>query len=450
MINTKVYTADWLLPVSSPPIKDGALVVKGSEIIDVGPRLKVLSRLRDQDDCKMISLGEAAILPGLINVHTHLELTIMRGFLENLGFRDWILTLTGARRQLSNEHLKASAIWGACEAARAGITTLADTGKSGTALDGLLTVGLRGIVYQEVFGLKPSEVEENFDGLRRNVETLSARANGLVRVGVSPHAPYSVAAQLFTKVARYAVAEDLPIAIHTAESVAEELLIREGRGEFVDNMINQNIDWTPPRCSIIQYLDSIDVLSASPLLIHCIRLSDGDLNLIIDSDSKVAHCPKSNAKFGHGRAGLREMIEAGVRVGIGTDSVASNNICDLLDEGRVCALVHGCAESRAIEARTIIDMMTRGGAEVLGMAGEVGTLEVGKQADFISVDLNDSRLLPIHDIEAAIVYCAAGRDVRLTVVAGKEVYKDGMLTDVDEDAVRVVLKSGAQVMRGRE
>src|SRR5207249_324101 len=115
------------------PVKEGAVAVEDDRIIDVGARALVLERLAHRDNCKMIELGSAAILPGFVNVHTHLELTIMRGYLEGLGFRDWILKLIGSRGRLSYEHLRASAVWGACEAARAGITTLADTDASGAA-----------------------------------------------------------------------------------------------------------------------------------------------------------------------------------------------------------------------------------------------------------------------------------------------------------------------------
>jgi cytosine/adenosine deaminase-related metal-dependent hydrolase len=444
-MSIKVYTADWLLPVSEPPIMDGALAIDGEKIVDLGPSAELLSRLAAQNqDYSIIELGQAAILPGLVNTHSHLELTIMRGFLEGLGFRDWIVTLTGARRQLNDEHLIASAVWGACEAVRAGITTLADTGKSGTPLDGMKRVGLRGIVYQEVFGLLPSEAEGAMEGLKREVERLAARTNSLVRIGVSPHAPFSVSGRLFGAVARYAVAERRPMAIHCAESEAEELLIRDGSGEFGDNLRNRGIEWEPPGCSIIEYLSRVGALDASPLLIHCVRLADGDFSLITGSNSAVAHCPKSNAKFGHGRAQLRAMMNGGVRVGLGTDSVASNNVCDLLDEARVCAFIHGTVEGEPFDARAMIEMMTRRGAEALGMADEIGTLEPGKQADFMAIDLTDSRLLPVHDIEAAVLYCAAARDVCLTVVAGRELFRDGIVTGVDERAVRTVLESGVE------
>jgi 5-methylthioadenosine/S-adenosylhomocysteine deaminase len=236
------------------------------------------------------------------------------------------------------------------------------------------------------------------------------------------------------------------MAIHAAESEAEELFVRDGRGDFADIPRSRGIEWTAPGCSVIEYLSRTGALDASPLLIHCVRLSDGDLSLITGSDSAVAHCPKSNAKFGHGRAGLREMKREGVRVGLGTDSVASNNVCDLLDEARVCALIHGSAESEPLEARAMIEMMTRGGAEALGMAREIGTLEAGKQADFMAIDLNDARLLPVHDIEAAVLYCASARDVCLTVVAGKEVFRDGAVQGVDERTVRTVLESGAEII----
>jgi aminodeoxyfutalosine deaminase len=224
-----LYTADWILPVGSPPIKEGALAVEGAKILDVGPRDEVLSRLNEEHkEYNLSALESAAILPGLVNVHSHLELTIMRNYLEGLNFRDWIITLVTSRSKLNFDHLRASAVMGACEAARAGITTLADTGATGAAIEGYLEVGLRGIVFQEVFGPDPNQAGSSLDELRRQVEILRARSGPLVQVGVSPHAPYTVSANLFAETARYALSEHLPVAIHAAESNIGVEIIRRG------------------------------------------------------------------------------------------------------------------------------------------------------------------------------------------------------------------------------
>jgi cytosine/adenosine deaminase-related metal-dependent hydrolase len=442
-----IYSADWVLPISESPIKDGAVAVAGNQIMMVGRRCELLQQLPDYQEH---SLGATAIMPGLVNVHSHLELTVMRNFLEHRNFRYWIRTLTEARRRLQREDLSASATWGAAEAARAGITTLADTGDTGAALDGLLTLGLRGVVFQEVFSSQPGEAETRLAQLKEKVANLQARTNCLVRIGVSPHTVYTVSARLFGLVADYARQQELPMAIHAAESVMEVALVRDGRGEFAEDLAQRQIIWRPSGTSVIQYLANCGALDASPLLIHAVQLESGDLRLITDSNSQIAHCPKSNSKFGHGRARLEEIKAAGVKVGLGTDSVASNNICDLLEEARVAVFIHQSAIGAQddFSPRAMLEMMTLGGATALGLADQIGTLTAGKQADLIAIDLTHMPLVPLNDIEAALLYCASGRDVCLTVVAGREIYRDGRLLTVDESAILPALQQATERLSG--
>ncbi|MEW6734955.1 MAG: amidohydrolase family protein [Acidobacteriota bacterium] len=453
-----VYIANWILPVSSAPIENGAIAVSGEQILAVGTDTQVAAYLAaTHQDYNIVKLVDAAILPGLVNVHSHLELTVMRGYLQGLAFPDWLLKLINGKRRLTTEQLNASAIWGACEAARAGITTLADTGSRGAALYGLMAVGLRGIVYQEVFGPDPKQVDSSLDELKLNVAALTARCGRLVQIGVSPHAPYTVSAPLFRQVARYAISERLPIAVHAAESEYEEQLVRTATGRFAEQLRQRGIELEPAHCSVIEYLDRVGVLDAAPLLIHAIRVCEQDLQLITSSGSSVAHCPKSNAQLGNGRAPLGAMLSAGVRIGLGTDGVVSNNVYDLLDEARFCSLLHYTVEANAesfaglverFGPRAMIKLMTLNGAIALGMEDRIGTLAAGKQADFIVVGLRSAHLVPVHDIEATILYSAAAADIRLTVVAGREVFRDGLILAVDEEEIRQVIDTAAQVLRG--
>jgi 5-methylthioadenosine/S-adenosylhomocysteine deaminase len=439
-----VYTADWLLPVCAPPIEQGALAIEGDKILAAGARAEVRAQLIGRDH-NIVALNQCAIMPGLVNVHTHLELTAMRGFLEGFSFHEWIQSLIAARMRMRAEDLRASAIWGACEATRAGITTLADTGDSGAALTGMTTTGLRGIVYQEVFGPDPAQATESLNGLKKKVAALIKQASALTRIGVSPHAPYSVSAQLFRNVAEYAIKERLPMAIHCAESAAEEELVRDGGGAFALVLRKRGIAWQATDGSVVEYLERAGALAAHPLLIHCVRTNDIDLRIISENNCSIAHCPKSNARFGHGRARLAAMLAAGIKVGLGSDSVASNNICDLIDEARASALIQRAADASSnFSAREMIAMMTRGGAEALAMSDQIGTLAAGKQADFIALDLSDARLLPIHDIEAAVLFSASARDVSLTVVAGEEIFRDGQIKRIDEESARDALLRAAQ------
>jgi cytosine/adenosine deaminase-related metal-dependent hydrolase len=163
----------------------------------------------------------------------------------------------------------------------------------------------------------------------------------LVRLGVSPHAPYTVSDELYQAATRFALDEQLPMALHVAEAEVECLLVEQGSGQFADGLRSRGISVHPRAKSSLALLDRLGVLEARPLLIHCVRLADGDVERIAASGSTVAHCPSANAKLGHGIAPIRDLLDAGVPVGLGSDSVASSNRMDLLEEARLAALLQG-------------------------------------------------------------------------------------------------------------
>ena len=440
-MTARILTAEWVLPITSPPIRDGAVVIERDRIIFVGSHAEAKDRAEFAEAEKQ-SFGRAAILPGFVNVHSHLELTVMRGFLEDLPFREWIQRLTRAKyEQLTAGDLEASALLGAAEAIRAGITTLADTGDTDWAFKSLLTSGLRGVAYREVFGPDPSDTAKSLDGLRSKVEQMRAQATGKVQVGVSPHAPYTVSRDLLRRVTEYAQQQSLDVCIHTAESEAEQQMMLAGEGEFAEGLQAREIAWHPPGVSTISYFNSIGVLEASPLLVHCVKADAEDIELIARSGSRVAHCPKSNAKLGHGIAPLHQFLNAGVTVGLGTDSVASNNRCDMLDEARFCGLIHRAKSQdfRWPAAGQMLRLATFEGARALRLDGAIGSLEAGKQADVVAIDLSRTHNTPVHDPAAAILFSAETGDVLQTVVAGRALFEGGSLKSVDEDKLRDAL-----------
>ena len=436
-----LYRARYVLPVTAPPIENGVVAVENGRIAYVGDRTGAPAG-RDHD------LGDALLLPGLVNAHTHLELTVMRGFLEDLDFRNWILRLTTAKRiVLSREALRDSARYGLVEGLRRGITTYADTCDSSVAFDAMLEYGVRGVMYQEVFGPDPAQCPASLAELREKIETLAARETPLVRVGVSPHAPYTVSDSLFAAVAQYARDHALPIAIHIAESQIEHDLITRGAGVFADGLRARGIDVRPRARTPIELLASLGVLSARPLLIHCVRADPRDIEQIAREDCAVAHCPASNAKLGHGIAPLSDMLAAHVRAALGSDSMASNNRMDILEEARLAALFqrarHGAFHE--ISAQTALELATIDGARALDMEKSTGSLEPGKWADLAAFPLDG--VGPVHDPTVAAIFALPGTLASFVAIAGQVLVRDGRVLADDPSLAERVQSSADALQR---
>jgi 5-methylthioadenosine/S-adenosylhomocysteine deaminase len=452
---TTVYCARWVLPITAPPIEHGAVAIEGTRIVGVGTRNALLAQYEDAEYVRDYS--EAAILPGFVNAHSHLELTAMRGFLEHEegDFFAWLKKLTTARlERLTPDDLYISAAWGAVEAARAGVTCLGDASDAASSsMRALSRVGLRGVVYQETFGPNPADAKTNFEKLREKIARLREYESALVRVGVSPHAPYTVSAPQLELIADFALTEKLQLMMHAAESLAEKLLLLEGRGPFAEGLERRGIEWRAPGVSTVQYLARHGVLRTQPLLAHCITVDESDLETIKQSGARIAHCPKSNAKFGHGRAPFATFLEKGIAVGFGSDSVASNNTCDMLEEARFAILTARSGSTtesggQMLSAETGLQIATHAGARALGLESQTGALTQGAQADLAIVALDGAHQTPVHDPSAALVFSSSGHDVLMTMVAGREVFSDGRILTIDEDRLRARMKEIQKAVTG--
>jgi 5-methylthioadenosine/S-adenosylhomocysteine deaminase len=437
------WHARWVLPIVAAPLRDAAVVVDGERIVWVGPSAQAEAGRHEQ-------LGEAILMPGLINAHTHLELTSLRGFLEGLPFRDWLRVLTDVRANvLDARALGDAARFGVSEALRAGITTVADCSASGAPLDAIADAGMRGRVYLETFGPDAAQVSTSMQALRDGVTQLRARATSLVDVGVSPHAPYTVSAPLFRAVAQYARDERLPVATHVAESAAEVDFVRHGTGPFADRLLVRGIAVAGTQSSPIALLAECGMLDAQPLCIHAIHADAHDLQRLVDAGATVVHCPISNAKLGQGIAPLRAMLDAGIAVGLGTDSVASNDRMDLIAEARQAVLLQSVATSTpdAMCAADALHLATRGGAQALGLA-EVGTLAPGQWADLCAFHVDAFEAAPVYDPQVLLVHVlGSGARAALTMVAGRVLVRDGIELAFD-DAIRArVMDDGAAVQQ---
>jgi cytosine/adenosine deaminase-related metal-dependent hydrolase len=421
----RILTARYIVPVSSSPIENGAVAFENSSITAIGTRDQVTTNF---PDAEVEDLGDAAIVPGFVNCHSHLELTGMRGALDGVehDFRSWLLRVQDLRSTMSDEDIVVAATDGAREGAAAGVTCFGDIGRMGHAgVAALKSVGLRGTVFQETeFSPDNRTADDDFLALATKYEALREEETDLVKVGISPHSTYTVSSRLFELIAQYSILNRVSLAIHAAEAADEMALLTTGEGFFNEVFDKYGLEWHSPHSSPIEYLERLGVLSARPLLAHCVNASPTDIERIAANGASVAHCPKSNAKFGHGWAPFEAFLDAGVAVGLGSDSVASNNVCDMLEESRFAALGARNREGthRFITAGDALEAATLGGARVLGLDHLVGTLEVGKQADLTVVSLANTAQQPVNEIYAALVFSSNARDVKRTVVAGRTVY----------------------------
>jgi 5-methylthioadenosine/S-adenosylhomocysteine deaminase len=415
------YHAAWVVPISSPPIAGGVVAVDADRIAYVGPAEGAPAGSDEP-------LGDVILMPGLVNAHCHLELTAMRGFLEDVEFRRWILRLTAARRAvLDRDALLDSARYGLEEGVGAGITTYADTCESGVVMQAMREAGVRGVMYQEVFGPDPAKCDESMRALRERVAGLRYLETPLVRVGVSPHAPYTVSDALFRTTTALARELHAPMAIHIAESALEHELIVSGSGGFADGLRRRGITVAPRGRTPIALLDALGVLGARPLLIHCVRVDEGDIDAIAAARCGVAHCPASNAKLGHGIAPVDELLAAGIPVGLGSDSMASNNRMDILDEARLALLAQRArlGSHETPDAAEVLEMATIGGAAAIGLDDAIGTLEPEKQADLAAFAIDRNR--PTFDPVTAAVFSITGGAARFVTVGGRVLVRGGAL-----------------------
>ena len=433
------YHARWVLPITQPPIENGTVVETAGKISYVGSRDNAPAG-KDYD------LGEAILLPGLVNTHTHLELTAMRGFLEDLDFADWIDRLRQSRNEiLDAPSLLDSATFGLTEGLEAGITTYADTCSSGVALQAMSDLGVRGIMYQEVFAPDPSQCDAAVRDLESRLAKLEPEQTGLVALGVSPHAPYTVSDPLYAATAKLAQHRKLPLAMHIAESAAEEDLVVRGEGPFAERWHRRGIAATKRARSPIALLEKHEVLQPGSLLIHCVRVDDTDIATIARRGCSVAHCPASNAKFGHGVAPLLPMLAAGIQVGIGSDSVASNNRMDVLDEARLAVLIHRAVGRKhdAFGAHQALELATIGGARALGLDDRIGSLEAGKDADLAAFRIDIPRTTPTGDPYSAAIFALPGRSAELVTVRGKVLVERGHFKASDPSLAARLQATGA-------
>jgi 5-methylthioadenosine/S-adenosylhomocysteine deaminase len=403
--------ARWVVPVAAPPIECGAVLLGTDGRIEaVGPDALVPRPAGAADEV----FPDAILIPGLVNAHTHLELT---GFdfegPPEPDFRSWILRVRRVKETRSPDEFAAAAQRGLRECWAGGVTTVGDTGDSGSVIRALAELGGSGVAYQEVFGPHPSQAAASLAGLQGRLEELSRWASGRVRLGVSPHAPYTVSGPLYAAVAEWAGTEKLPLAVHLAESRGETELLRHGSGPFAEAWRERGIPLPAgPACSPVEWVERHGVLGERTLCIHMVQADGADLARLSRRAAAVAHCPLSNAAHGHGTAPLDAFLAYGIHVGLGTDSVLSVGTPDLLAEARAARRL------APLDADAALGLATLGGARALRLEGEIGSLEPGKWGDCAVVLSRSPAGGP-----AEQVLQARREDVVATFLGGRDVYR---------------------------
>lgn len=437
-----LLTAKYVLPISAHHIEDGAVLVHGDRIVAVGTRAELVAAHPEEE---VRDFGLAVLMPGFVDVHTHLEYSVFRGAVDDAPYTAWKMQVQSKEPRLSSADWMDSAILGAMEAVGSGITTIADITDSGNSVRAAKETGLSGVVYREVSTMDKSLVPERMRAAAADIEEWTETAgDSPIEIGIAPHSPYTCHPSLFTAAAELASTRGLAAAIHLAGSRDEYDFVRYGSSNLAQDFREQSgwhdVAWMPTGVSPVQYVLQWGLFELPRVLaVHCVQVDEHDIDVLAAHKVSVAHCPRCNAKLGMGIAPLRSFFEHGLTVGLGTDSPASNNTVDPFDEMRIGLLLQRGVTGetdfyRYFTARTFIRLATIHGARALGLEHEIGSLEPGKRADVIAVDLSSSpHMVPTADPYSALVHTANQKDVLATMVAGRFVFDRGDYRTVDKE-----------------
>ncbi len=454
-----VIAARWVYPVSMDPIEDGAIAVKGSHLVGCASRSLLVSHFKDFE---FYDYGDAIIMPGLINLHSHLDYSALCHLNSQDRLFDWIPLLMKSVANWASSDFIASANYGAKLAALSGTTFIVDSSYSGLSAEAIAAVGLKGLVGLELFGLDKSLCDPIWKGWLERLDRLVSNSSPLLKDALdkgsitftcSPHAPYTVSPLLWQLARDWADAKDLPVLAHLAESEPEVAWVRDS-----DLLINsflmkvspsnkdrdtetvlKSIDWKHG-VSPVAHLDKHGLLSNKLVAAHCVQIDDADIDLLKASNVSVAHCPRSNARLRNGRAPLPKLLERGVNVGLGTDSLASTDDLNPLAEAGFALNLHRAVEPEStLNSEDLIKMMTLSAARAIGLDRKIGSFDAGKAADIAVFKVAPRSLLaldPAHRDAQADVF--EPRFIESANPADLLVRFPTRIEDVFVDGVRVV------------
>jgi 5-methylthioadenosine/S-adenosylhomocysteine deaminase len=413
-------------------IHDGAVVVEDENIAEIG-RTHELKRKYGKGYEKIDATGKI-VIPGLINTHQHAAMSLLRGYADDLPLQDWLEKwIWPVENQMTSHDIYAGAMLTAIESVMGGTTTVNTMyhyTPGENEAKAFSDAGIRGVVGHVCFSWRKREDKRALEDLAKNWH---GKANGLIRVSVDPHAPYTVDPEYMQelKVTRKELnrkygSENAPIVghIHVAESQDEQEKIRR--------TFNVQL-----KDGIMPYLESLGVLDKHMIAAHCVALTDKDIAIMKQRNVKASHNPISNLKLGSGVAPVPRMLERGITVSLGTDSPCSNNTADMFEVMKTTALVHKGVtnDPTLLPAVQVLEMATIEGARAISWEDEIGSIEVGKRADLAIINFGKPHLCPLYNEESHLVYAAKASDVETVIINGKINLEERKLKAVNAEEV---------------
>lgn len=394
----------------------GSVAIEGDKIVAVGKDVK------EKADTVIDARGKV-VLPGLINCHTHLSMTLLRGVADDMPLMQWLETrIWPIEKNLRAEDCYVGALLGCLETIKSGTTCFADQyffmEHVARAVE---EAGMRASLSYGIIELgDPKRRESELRAGEKLVKECQGKAEGRISTMFGPHAPYTCSPECLMKVKELAKKYKVGIHTHVSESQDEIKQITEKYGKRP-----------------VEHLDAIGFLGPEVLAAHCVWLTEREIKILKERGVKPVHNPVSNMKIGCGVAPVPEMLAAGIPVALGTDGAASNNALDMFNEMKFAALLNKVhkLDPVAVPAPSALEMATINGAIALGLQDKIGSLEAGKKADIVLVDLKKSHLTPLHNVISHLVYSALGCDVDTTIVDGKILMQGRKVLTLDEDKV---------------
>lgn len=377
MDKTVTLRAAYVMPHRDAVIEGGQVVINGSKILGVGP---VQPEVRPG---KVLDLGDVAVIPGLVNAHTHLELSDLQGKLPSpKSFTQWLGHVVAFRSKETGRPLDHAIEKGIGLSLESGTTTVADISSTGDSLRILPNFPVRKRVFKEVICFEPEKVAGVMEEAIRELSDF--KRNDLGSVGLSPHAPYTACPKLYLGCTLFAQGSDMLLCTHACETQEEVEFIREGTGSFAIMLraLNMLGDWKAPGMYPLEYLKAIGALKSPWMLVHCNYLDEKEIKIIEETGSSVVYCPRSHRYFGHKKHPFQDLLSRGINVALGTDSLASNHSLSILDEMRFLY-----ENYPGLEPVEVFSMATDRGARALRLEKKIGRLLPNMEADLTVIEL---------------------------------------------------------------